>query len=69
MLFNMVHLIRSPMVTKFKMLLLSTPDQPISWLSDHQLSPLAIATRILYVDGADIYIQVQRVDYAYGFDE
>ena len=32
--------------------------------------PLAIATRIIYADGADDpYIQVPRVDCAYGIDE
>ena len=39
--------------------------------STHHLppSPLAIATRILYADGADPYIQVTREDRAYGVDD
>ena len=59
----MVHL-QSPMATIFKTLLLSTkPAQ------DNSLLPLATAKRILHADGADPYVQVPRVDCAYGVDE
>jgi len=55
----------------FKTLLPSTPNQPRFILTQSlPPPPLAIATRIIYADGADDpYIQVPRVDCAYGIDE
>ena len=45
------------------------PNQPRISNGHLPPPPLAIATRILYSDGADPYIQVPRVDCAYGVDE